>query len=235
MTSPQDDAPANRSAEANPLPGGGAPGAVRPVSEKQRQILAGAREVFLSRGFDGASMGEIARVAGVSKGTLYVYFLSKEDLFAAVVSEVCEETAEQSFALDPDADVRAALTETGHLYLRAMIRAEHIATVRMVIGIAEKLPLIGRTFLAAGPNAGVARLSGWLAGKCERGDLVITDLELAAWQFLVGCHSLIVMPMLFGGLPPPDEATVSRVVQHGVDTFVRAYGTPAAAPRPPST
>src|SRR3954468_21580601 len=43
-------------------------------SSKRRQILDGARKVFMDLGFDGASMGEIARAAGVSKGTLYVYF-----------------------------------------------------------------------------------------------------------------------------------------------------------------
>jgi AcrR family transcriptional regulator len=49
-------------------------------SAKRRQIMEGAREVFLSQGFDAASMGEIARKARVSKGTLYVYFDSKERL-----------------------------------------------------------------------------------------------------------------------------------------------------------
>jgi AcrR family transcriptional regulator len=39
--------------------------------------MNGAREVFLAQGFDAASMGEIARKAGVSKGTLYFYFDSK--------------------------------------------------------------------------------------------------------------------------------------------------------------
>jgi AcrR family transcriptional regulator len=42
-------------------------------TSKRRQILNGARKVFMDLGFDGASMGEIARSAGVSKGTLYVY------------------------------------------------------------------------------------------------------------------------------------------------------------------
>ena len=56
-------------------------------SAKRRQILEGARKVFLVEGFDGASMGEIAKVAGVSKGTLYVYFDSKESLFAALTTE----------------------------------------------------------------------------------------------------------------------------------------------------
>jgi AcrR family transcriptional regulator len=46
-------------------------------SSKRRQILHGACKVFLDLGFDGASMGAIARAAGVSKGTLYVYFADK--------------------------------------------------------------------------------------------------------------------------------------------------------------
>src|ERR1043165_9423332 len=56
-------------------------------SAKRRQILDGAHKVFMDLGFDGASMGEIARVAGVSKGTLYVYFTDKSQLFGAVVEE----------------------------------------------------------------------------------------------------------------------------------------------------
>ena len=47
----------------------------------------GAREIFLARGFDAASMSDIAKAAGVSKGTLYVYFKNKEELFAAIVQE----------------------------------------------------------------------------------------------------------------------------------------------------
>ncbi len=56
-------------------------------SAKRRQILDGARKVFMDLGFDGASMGEIARAAGVSKGTLYVYFADKNRLFEAIVEQ----------------------------------------------------------------------------------------------------------------------------------------------------
>ena len=52
---------------------------------KRRQIMEGARQVFLSSGFDGASMNDVARAAGVSKGTLYAYFNSKEELFEAII------------------------------------------------------------------------------------------------------------------------------------------------------
>src|SRR5579864_6442436 len=71
-------------------------------SAKRRQIVRGARSIFLAQGFDAASMGEIARAAGVSKGTLYVYFDNKEELFEAIVHEQCLVQAEGLFDLDPD-------------------------------------------------------------------------------------------------------------------------------------
>ena len=70
-------------------------------SAKRRQIVDGARAVFLAQGFDAASMNDIARAAGVSKGTLYVYFKNKEELFEAIVEQECEAQAEGIFDLDP--------------------------------------------------------------------------------------------------------------------------------------
>ena len=56
-------------------------------------------------GFDGASMGEIARAAGVSKGTLYVYFADKSRLFEAIVEEETLEQGKLAFNFDPERDV----------------------------------------------------------------------------------------------------------------------------------
>ncbi|QFR34129.1 TetR/AcrR family transcriptional regulator [Ancylobacter sp. TS-1] len=192
-------------------------------NDKRRQILGGAREVFLSAGFDGASMGEIARMAGVSKGTLYVYFPSKEELFSALVTEECQRTAEACFDMGVDADVREALTQVSHRYIRAMMEPAHVRTVRMVVGVAEKLPQIGRAYLQAGQEAGVQRLGDWLRLKAERGELAIDDPELAAWQFIIGCHAKLVMPLVFGDETPPDAASVERLVVHTVDSFLRAF------------
>ena len=83
-------------------------------SAKRQQIIEGARAVFLAQGFDAASMGEIAREAGVSKGTLYVYFDSKEELFEAIVEEECRAQAEQVLPSIPDDhDVSACCGSAG--------------------------------------------------------------------------------------------------------------------------
>jgi AcrR family transcriptional regulator len=78
-------------------------------SAKHRQIIDGARKVFLDLGFDGASMGEIARAAGVSKGTLYVYFADKNRLFEAIVEEESLEQGKVAFNFDPERDVTTTL------------------------------------------------------------------------------------------------------------------------------
>src|SRR5712671_4796469 len=82
-------------------------------SSKRRQIIDGARKVFMDLGFDGASMGEIARSAGVSKGTLYVYFAAKNRLFEAIVEQEMRDHQKVDFNFDPGRDVATTLREFG--------------------------------------------------------------------------------------------------------------------------
>src|SRR5712692_2009465 len=98
----------------------------RPVEEtddsaKRRQIIEGARIVFRVLGFDAASMGEIAKAAGVSKGTLYVYFKDKDELFQAIVQKECVFQAEGIFTFDAAGpDVEGALTRVCTAFVRAL-------------------------------------------------------------------------------------------------------------------
>src|SRR6516162_5136559 len=92
------------------------------VSSKRRQILDGARKVFLDLGFDGASMGEIARAAGVSKGTLYVYFADKCRLFEAIVEDETIERRQLAFYFDPAHDTKTTLRKFGEAYIGMLCR-----------------------------------------------------------------------------------------------------------------
>src|SRR5262245_48731352 len=138
---------------------------------KRRQIMDGALEVFLAQGFDGASMGEIARQAGVSKGTLYVYFNSKEALFEAIFEEESQSQAEQVFALDSrDHDVEAVLTRLGRAYVQFLCRPGGQSPLRTVISISERMPAIGKQFYEAGPATGIGRLGRYLDDHVAAGD-----------------------------------------------------------------
>jgi AcrR family transcriptional regulator len=192
--------------------------------DKKLQILEGARAVFLAKGFDGASMGEIAREAGVSKGTLYVYFESKQALFGELVSSDKRQSAEQLFELDvEDHDVARVLGRLGESYLELMLRPAHVASLRAVIGVAEKFPEVGLAIYEAGPRIGITRLSGYLAGQVEAGVLEIDDVELAASQFLGMLMTCAVTPTMLASLPPPDAAARQHMVDGAVRVFLAAY------------
>lgn len=200
-----------------------------PDSAKRRQILEGARKVFLANGFDGASMGEIARAAGVSKGTLYVYFDSKETLFEALTQLERSMLAEALFHLDEqDPDTRAVLRKLGMSFLEMMVRPEHVSSVRMVIGAADKFPRFGQVFWESGPEVGCRRLSAYLDRQVEAGRLVIDDTELAAQQFLDLCASRIFKRFLFGvTTEPPSAAEIGQTVDAAIRVFFAAYGPTA--------
>ncbi|KAA2235194.1 TetR/AcrR family transcriptional regulator [Salinarimonas soli] len=195
-------------------------------SAKRRQIIEGARRVFLAQGFDGASMGEIARAAGVSKGTLYVYFDSKDALFEALTLEERASLAEVLFILDDgNPDVRDVLRRLGHSYLAMLVRPEHVSAVRMVIGAAEKFPRLGEMFYEAGPREGVSRLRVYLDRQVAAGRLRIKDTSIAAEQFIGLCASPVLRRVLFGAGGPPTAAEMEATVEAALDTFMAAFGS----------
>jgi AcrR family transcriptional regulator len=193
-------------------------------SAKRRQIMDGAREVFLAQGFDAASMGEIARKAGVSKGTLYVYFDSKERLFEAIAHEECGAQAEGVFSLDPaDHDVEAVLTRLGRSFVKFKCRPGAMSHLRTVIAISERMPEIGREFYETGPAKGVAKVRHYLESQVVAGILAIEDCEVAAAQFLESCLATILKPLLFNAGDAPSDERIDHVVGIAVRTFLAAY------------
>lgn len=193
-------------------------------SAKRRQIVQGARKVFLSRGFDAASMGDIAKEAGVSKGTLYVYFKDKEALFSAIVEQECCSHAESTFKLDDaDADVEVVLRKLGTQFVGFLSAPGKVDSLRIVIAIAERMPEIGRAFYETGPKTGIRKLAAYLKAQTEAGVLKVDDYEVAAAQFLDSCQSMLFKPVLFNFEPPPSDARVAHVVGMAVRTFMAAY------------
>src|SRR5580658_1837497 len=180
---------------------------------KRRQIMDGARAVFLAQGFDAASMGEIARAAGVSKGTLYVYFDNKEQLFEAIVNEQCQVQAEGLFNLDPnDPDVEGVLMRLGTGFVDYLCQPEKASPLRTVIAIADRMPEIGKRFYEKGPACGIATLATYLKAQVDAGVLAVEDCEIAAAQFLDACQSTLFKPVLFNFAPPPSSERIARVV-----------------------
>jgi len=190
---------------------------------KRRQILDGAARVFLDKGFDATSMGEIARAAGVSKGTLYVYFEDKQALFDAIVDETCQVHAERVFVFDnSDHAVEAVLTRLGIAFATVMCRAESMSAIRTVIAIADRMPDMGRRFYETGPARAIAMLAAYLDAQVAAKVLAIADTEIAAAQFIDSVLATTFKPVLFNYTTPTPQR-IEYVVGIAVRTFMAAY------------
>ena len=194
--------------------------------DKRHQILEGAHAVFTARGFDAASMSDIAATANVSKGTLYVYFQDKEHLFIALIEREREKQKQGIYeALADDPDLAHALASFGERLVRLITGGFALSAQRIVLGVAERMPELGREFFERGPMQGTRRLAAFLQRRVEVGELAIADAGLAAAQFIDLCQSTLTRPRLFNAVPvPPDDEEIARVVGSAVTMFLAQYG-----------
>jgi AcrR family transcriptional regulator len=190
---------------------------------KRRQILAGASKVFMDLGFDGASMGEIARAAGVSKGTLYVYFADKSRLFEAIVQEETLEQGRMAFNFDVERDVATTLREFGRAYIELLCRPGGGSAIRTVMAIAERMPDVGRRYYENVLEKTINRLAAYLEAHVTAKDLVIDDCQLAASQFMLTCQAALFLPLIFQAAPSPSRERMVEVVESATRMFLAAY------------
>ena len=192
--------------------------------KKYHQILEGARKVFLAKGFDAASMNDIAKVAGVSKGTLYVYFESKERLFLDLIAEEKRADLWPIMSLDHDNhDIEAVLNHFGQEFLRLLTRPYYIKAMRTVFSIVERMPEIGADYYARSPQVCMEKLAAYFEAQVKAGVVEIEDCLLAAQQFMDLSQSGSLRRLLFNAAPTPTEAEIALQVSRAVTFFLKVY------------
>ena len=166
----------------------------RRSEERPGEICAAALEVFAEKGFAAAKLDEIARRAGVSKGTLYLYFKDKEELFRAVVRN----------AIAPQFGAMTASLATLDMPFEQIVRmffsgfAANIGKLpigpvaKMVIGESRNFPELARVWHDEVASKAIGAMAGLVARAQERGEVRPGDPRLYAFT-LMG-------PMILGAL-----------------------------------
>ncbi len=191
---------------------------------RRDHILDVARACFLAEGYAATSMSTIAARLGGSKGTLYNYFRSKEELFQAVMQRQCSAMAETLFDIEhEEGSLRARLEHYARSFLKLLLEPNAMALNRLVVGESERFPEIGRGFYQLGPRVVMTRMAAVLEELMDQGGLRRADPLVAAQQFKDLAISGVYQPRLWNAIEPLDEAAVERQVANAVDTFLRAY------------
>jgi len=189
------------------------------------QVLEGARAVFMASGYEGASVDEIARVAGVSKATLYSYFPDKRLLFLEVVRVECRRQVDEARKVvdidaSPEVVLRYAARRIVDFYTSEFGRNVH----RIAVAESARFPELGREFYKSGPAFAREQLGEFLQACCDAAVLDIADVDLAADQFVMLCHANLADRVTFNVQTDFSDAEIERVVGGAVATFLARYG-----------
>ncbi|WHO38187.1 TetR/AcrR family transcriptional regulator [Sphingobium sp. AP49] len=198
--------------------------------DRREAILAVAAQHFLENGYAATSMSGIAAILGGSKGTLWNYFPSKEELFRAVLENATSAyRARLSEILDPGGELAPTLRRISFSLLEKVTSPQAIALHRLIASEGSRFPEISRIFYDMAPRHTRMLLARFLEGAMDRGQLRRADPEDAARVLMrlttSGCHELL----LIGQIDQVTTAQMDVDAEFAADIFLRAYRPEQAA------
>jgi AcrR family transcriptional regulator len=194
---------------------------------RPEEILAAALESFAAKGFAATRIEDVAARAGISKGTLYLYFAGKEELFKAVVRQALLPNIARIEALAASFEgPSAVLLERLLLTVAGVIGSKIGAIPKLVIAEAGNFPDLARFYLAEVVQRGLGLIAGILRRGIARGEFRAIDVDHAVF--------CVIAPMLIAALwktslEPHDEAgplDVQALARAHLDLLLRGLEAP---------
>jgi AcrR family transcriptional regulator len=192
--------------------------------EKSNLIIEAAGQLFLEQGYGAVSMDQIAKVAGVSKATVYAHFESKDRLFAAVIQTGCSAYAEGIVpAIMELTDIRESMTRIAAGIESFLLAPKTLGIYRVIIAEGPRFPELVQAFVNSGPLPFLKLLTDFFQRAHDRNMLKVPNPRLAAHQLVWLVRGPLYMRRMLNlndmvGEPPAEE-----VIAGAVDMLLKAY------------
>ncbi len=201
-------------------------------ARKRLTILSAGRELFLSGGYQGTSVDQIAASAEVSKQTVYKHFGDKQELLLAIVNDALDSTVTPFLPriakLGDTTDLATDLTALAADYLRAVLAEPVVQLRRLVVGEANRVPALAQLYYEQAPTRTLAAFADCFGALHDRGLLSVPEPALAAEHFAFLIVGKCIDEALFRGGPQVLAAIdVDAHVRAGVKVFLAGYRPPA--------
>lgn len=187
-------------------------------------IVSAATKLFLEQGYTLTSMDAIAKLADVSKLTIYSHFANKSELFKQVIQQRADLlAAPESFMDYSNQAVEPALVKLGGLFIKLIYHPDSIRLLRIMYSESLHHPEIITLFYEAGPQRIKKAFKDLLFAWVEQKQMAISNLDRATEQFfslLKGETHIKAMMQIDSQL---SETEINEHVQACVDLFLSAY------------
>jgi len=195
----------------------------RDSQRKYRAILDAGIDLFLEKGFVQTTMDAVAEKASVSKRTVYGHFNNKEELFSAVVREMCSKVLpEEIITLDGRPD--EVLTELGATVLSTIYAREMIELFQTVVADSRQFPEIGKLFFDGPVTRSHVLIGKYLTEQVKAGNIKVKYPEMAAQQFLGLLKTDLHMRLLFSQKPRVTKAMLREIAARTAEVFLHGSG-----------
>ncbi|MGU3391118.1 TetR/AcrR family transcriptional regulator [Sphingomonas sp. M1A8_2b] len=187
--------------------------------ERRAAIVAAARKSFLEDGYAATSMSGLLTTLGGSKATLWSYFRSKEELFAAVIEDLTQAFREQlEGELLAAGDLRATIVLFCRSFMDRTTNPDALATWRLVVSESGRSPEVGRIFYERAPHHLEQLLAGYLDRQVAAG-LLRDEGTLPMAQLLISMCVAHQTRLLLG----VETAASDRAADTFADYFLRLF------------
>jgi AcrR family transcriptional regulator len=194
------------------------------------ELLDAALAVFAEKGFAAARLEDIAQRAGVSKGTIYLYYASKEDILRALIKAVplaMVERVSQFAAMEPGtpADTLRHVLK----FIGAAIRDERLIQFpRLIIGEGGNFPWVAEIYRKEIISRGIAMLSGIIRDGIAQGHFRDVDPQHAAYGAMSALLFVAIWRTTFERFDDAPLDAQAFIDQH-IETFVRGISRGGAS------
>ena len=188
---------------------------------KREIILEAAKKVFLEVGFGAASMDAIANKAQVSKQTVYNHFGSKEELFAAMVRDSCDNVTLAFAEAARDGNPEKTLRAIARHFMGMVFTEDKLAMHRILMAEVPRFPDLGRIFYQSGPAVIRQFLADYFKEQNRRGTLKVDNPRITAEQFISMVTSCRLRSEL-GVEPMPNAEVREQYIDNAVALIIKA-------------
>ncbi len=194
---------------------------------KAARIIAAAREAFLEQGYDGVSMDEVAKRAGVAKQTVYAHYASKDALFLAVVDSE-QRVMLSALSTTGPLPIRDRLEQIAQELIEMLLDPSLLSLFRITLAAAHRFPTLGHSIYETRVKQTHAIILDMIERAFEDGNLVTNDASTAADQFVVLVRGELHFHCMLDPSFRPSRAETKRQVDAAIDCFLARYAAPAA-------
>lgn len=193
-----------------------------PDADKRLAVIEAAKQLFAIDGLQGTSMDAIARLAGVSKVTLYRYFTNKDALFRESVAQACARSAPDGWEL-LGGSLKQRLTRIAEDFFDLITSEQAMSLYRLMASNPRRHRKLSLLFWDAGPEAIMQRFAQLLDAARAAGELQVADSRAAAAHFFFLVKAELHMRLLIGVAERIAPAKRRAHIDDAVSVFLRAY------------